>query len=411
MNLLFVSETDFTRKIVFDVHLLPEAMSLRGHKVFMLYYESMWGKPDNNKKLWVDRGLSKEIIANRALDNSHIHLIKPKFIRLSMLSRASAFITHLLEINRVIHEEKIDAIVLYSVPTNGLQAVRYARKAEIPVLFRSLDVLNKLVSNSLLRYPTKVMESKVYSRVDRFLALTPNLCDYAVSLGTKKENTRVLPMTVDTNTFYPMMKSKVLMNRWGLTDNDKVILFMGTLFNFSGLDEFISSTWERFKNNPDIKLLIVGDGQQRILLESLITKYNLNNQISITGFQPYDEMPLYINLADVCINPFKENDITRDIFPGKTVQFLACGKPLVMRPLRGVKSMIYGSEQGVIYDGNDLESTVFSLLNNPETLDDVGQYGLRYVKEIFSYEKVAQQLEEEIVEIISEHKRKTLATT
>jgi len=401
VNLLFVSETDFTRKIVFDVHLLPEAMSLRGHKIFMLYYESMWNKPDNNKKLWVDHGLSKEIIANRALDNAHIHLIKPKFIRLHVLSRASAFITHLLEINRVIHEEKIDAVVLYSVPTNGLQAVWYARKAEIPVLFRSLDVLNKLVSNSLLRYPTKVMESKVYSRVDRFLALTPNLCDYAVSLGAKKENTRVLPMTVDTNTFYPMMKSKVLMNRWGLTEDDKVLLFMGTLFNFSGLDEFISSTWERFKNNPDIKLLIVGDGEQRILLESLITKYNLNNQISITGFQPYDEMPLYINLADVCINPFKENDITRDIFPGKTVQFLACGKPLVMRPLRGVHSMIEGVKQGVIYL-NDNWPWVFDILRQPQLLKEIGDAGLRYVKEMFSYEKVSRQLEEEIMECISE---------
>jgi len=82
------------------------------------------------------------------------------------------------------------------------------QRSGIPIVFRSLDVLNKLVTTPILRYPTKYMESRVYSRVDRFLALTPNLCDYAVSLGAEIENTRVLPMTVDTNSFYPMNNLK-----------------------------------------------------------------------------------------------------------------------------------------------------------------------------------------------------------
>jgi len=62
----------------------------------MLYYESMWRQGNHIKDLWINNGLSKEITANRALDNAHVQLIKPKFIRLPVLSRASAFVTHYL---------------------------------------------------------------------------------------------------------------------------------------------------------------------------------------------------------------------------------------------------------------------------------------------------------------------------
>ena len=50
------------------------------------------------------------------------------------------------KIAKTIREKNIDAIVLYSVPTNGLQTLRLAKKFNIPVIFRSIDILNQLVA-------------------------------------------------------------------------------------------------------------------------------------------------------------------------------------------------------------------------------------------------------------------------
>jgi len=44
VNILFVSETDFLKKVVFDVHLLPEAMSLRGHRYSCFIMKVCGGK-------------------------------------------------------------------------------------------------------------------------------------------------------------------------------------------------------------------------------------------------------------------------------------------------------------------------------------------------------------------------------
>ena len=42
MNVLFVHEVDWLSKVVFDIHSLAEALSLRGHHVFAVDYENTW---------------------------------------------------------------------------------------------------------------------------------------------------------------------------------------------------------------------------------------------------------------------------------------------------------------------------------------------------------------------------------
>jgi glycosyltransferase involved in cell wall biosynthesis len=390
LNILFIHEVDWLKKVVFDVHLLAEAMSLQGHQVYALYYESMWHEGDER--------MPREFVFPMAIPNTNVNLICPNYVRIPAFSRVSAFVTHYYDIRRIIKEKSIDAVILYSVPTNGLQAVRWAKKFNIPIVFRSIDVLNQLVPYPILRPITRWMEKRVYSSVDRILTITPKLSEYAIGLGAKSEKVGVLPMTVDTNRFRPMDKSVELMQKWGLSETDKVILFMGTLFNFCGLSSFLREFLWLVTYRNDVKLMIVGDGEMRPALEQMIKDWELGEHIIITGFQPYWEMPHYINLADVCINTFERNDTTKDIFPGKTVQYLACGKPVVMRPLDGVKAVIEGEEQGVVYADNDalITSRAFKLLDNPDKMKEIGENGLRYAREFHSHDKVAKQLEVEL---------------
>jgi len=244
------------------------------------------------------------------------------------------------------------------------------------------------------------MESFVYSRVDRVLTLTPKLSEYVISLGAKPERVEVLPMTVDIEMFKPSDESGIG-EKWGIKDSDKVLLFMGTLFRFSGLEGLITSMPDILWHVPNAKLLIVGDGEQRKELEALISESHLEGKVIITGFQPYSDMPKYINLADVCINTFSGNDTTKDIFPGKIAQYLACGKPVVMRPLPGVVSMIEGERQGVVYADDDIDMAmqVVSLLKSTYRREVVGNSGREYVCETHNCVKIAKRLETILKEV------------
>ncbi|MCK5642146.1 MAG: glycosyltransferase family 4 protein, partial [Gammaproteobacteria bacterium] len=395
MNILFVHEIDWLEKVVFEVHCFSEFLSLLGHKVIVIDYCSK----GTGTKFPIFGNLSTEEKKgiNRAYKGATVSLRRPGSVNIKALRRLSAFITHYLEIKKTIEENSIDVVVLYSVPTNGLQTIYLAKKHKIPVVFRSIDIFHKLVPYSILRPITKLMEKEVYSRVDLVLALTTQLGNYVVGMGADANKVRVLSEGVDTELFHPdkIQTYPEIMAKHDISSQDKVVLFIGTFFEFSGLDQFILEFPKIIERVPDAKLLIVGDGGQRDQLEDLIKRLHLGHKVIITGFQPYDSLVGYINLAALCINPFRIVKASRDVIPAKILQYLACGKPVIATPLPGMKEPFPSEREGVIYadDSNDMANKVVSLLQSPQRRNRIGEAGLKNVREKHSYNSIVREFE------------------
>ena len=408
MNILFVHEVDWLRKVVFEVHTLSEFLSLLGHRVYAIDYESMWVK---NKPL--DFGNIRTKVFNsvaRAYPEASVCLRRPGFIKIPGLSRLSAVFTHYLEIQKTIKEKSIDAVVLYSVPTNGWQTIRSCRKLGVPVVFRALDIPNQLTPYPVLRPIVRILERKVYSNVDLILTLSPMLSQYVVDMGALEPKVKPLLLGIDTDVFHPNLDCTEIRRKWGFDEDDQIIVFIGTLFNFSGLDAFIPQFPHVTRQIPSAKLLIVGDGPQRSKLEGIITELGLREQVIITGFQPYQTMPQYINLATICINTFLITDATRDIFPGKIVQYLACGKAVIATALPGMIAVTPDQKHGVVYANNpdEMVAEVLSLLKSTERRQQLEQASLNYVKQVHSYDKIAHQLETILEEAIKKKKNEAV---
>jgi len=400
MRILFVHEIDWIKKVALDMHYLAEILSSAGHQVYAIDYADTWSK-SNFSDLGTLRTIKVDNV-KRIIPEANISLRRPGYIKIPVLSRVSASVTHYFEIRKLIREEKIDLIMLYSVPTNGLQVIHLAHQYKIPVVFRSIDILHQLVKYKILQLPTKQMERFVYSKADAILAITPNHVRYVTWLGAPKSKVQLLPLPVDTSVFHPNIDPSEIKHKWGFTENDRIILFIGTLFNFSGLDGFIQEFPHILDIVPNTKLLIVGDGPQHQKLDRIISQHGLNSKITITGFQPYSMLPQYINAADICINPFSDSPTTRDIFPGKIIQYMACGAAVVATPLLGIKSLVNDETQGNVYtDGAvSMAREVINLLQSPERREKLGNAAVNYVKQTHSEKKIAQQLNEQLESIV-----------
>jgi glycosyltransferase involved in cell wall biosynthesis len=379
MSVLIIHETDFTHRVLYEYQTLPSMLKLRGHNVYVLDYESLWEKDGHLISPY------KEIDIQRIY--APIHLIRPAFIKIPVLSRLSAFITHYFAIEKAIKEKKPDVIILYSVPTNGLQTVYLAHKYGIPVIFRSLDVLNQLVP-PIFSGITKMLERYVYSNVDLVLAINKGLAQYTSKMGAKK--VEILPLGVDKQ-FQPNIDATELKHKHGL-HYKQVILFVGTLYKFSGLDLLIKDFHRILKEFPDARLLIVGDGTQRSKLESLIEECWLKGKVIMVGQLSYDKLPQYINLSDVCIMPFQSCETTDDIIPSKVYQYLACGKPVVSTKLKGM--IEDGMGQGILFNDNVVDGIIEVLKDG----EDLGSEALEYVKR-HDYDNVVKQLENIMLDI------------
>ena len=249
----------------------------------------------------------------------------------------SAWFTTRRVIKGLLKSARIDVIVLYAVPTSGLQTLALARKYGVPVVFRAIDVLHRLVRYRFLKPFTRALEKRVYTRADRILAVAPRYAHYVTANGADESRVKLVLLPVDTDLFKPLEPDAGLLARWGLTADDAVIVFLGTLFHFSGLDGFIRALPQILRQVPDAKLLIVGDGPQRKKLEAITGELGLGDRVTMTGFQPYQTMPSYISLATLCINTFLNTWENADIFPGKIIQYLACGKAVLSTPRWRVK--------------------------------------------------------------------------
>jgi len=401
MNILFVHEMDWLKKVVFEMHDLPEMFS-KNHNVFAIDYEDLWEKDS-----FFDIGTikTKEFKPlERAHKGANVILRRPGMIKLPLFSRLSAIFTHYFEIERIIKEEKINAIVLYSVPTNGLQCLFLAKKYNIPVIYRSIDVLHQLIDNWFLCKVTYSLEKIVYKNVDKIIVLTPKLSDYVVKMGANKGKVELLLIGVDTTKFHSVIDSIALRKNIGISENDKVIIFMGTLFDFSRMDQYIEQFPNILRVIPEAKLLIVGGGDLFEKLINLVVERGLQGKVILTGFQPYDMMPQYINIADICINPFQINGITKDVLPNKILQYLACGKPVISTPLPGLLSVIPDEKCGIIYskDIPEMIQATIDLLKSKDRLIQLGQNASIYIKKHHDLNEVVIRLEEIISKLVEE---------
>jgi glycosyltransferase involved in cell wall biosynthesis len=334
MNILVVHETEYIEKVVFEYQIIPEIWASKGHNIYVIDYPAAW-----KKKNWFDFGsLRTQFLPNvqRAKKKRGVTLIRPGVIKIPGLDRLFAFIAYFFIVPKVIKKYKIEKIMLYSVPTNSLQTLFWAKLYKIPVHFRLLDVLNQLVPNKTLSKITYKMERMVYKRVNELTAVTPKLTNYAIAMEANSETTTYLPTASDLDLFYYQDKDPDLLTKYNIKKNETVVLFAGTLYNFSGLDHLIKY-WAKHKNNyPGLKFLILGHGEQTETLQQLIKAGGLENKVILTGFIDYAELNKYINLADICTNPFEINKVTEIIFPSKVYQYLACEKPVIATRLSGM---------------------------------------------------------------------------
>jgi glycosyltransferase involved in cell wall biosynthesis len=132
----------------------------------------------------------------------------------------------------------------------------------------------------------------------------------------------------------------------------------------------------------------------------------LEKYVTLTGFQPYQTMPQYINLAVICINTFLNTDETRDIFPGKIIQYIACGKVAVVTPLLGIKSLVPDETKGIIYAETirEMADKVTGLLKSDDKRLRLEQAGLNYIRNVHDQQKIGEQLEAELQSIVKSKK-------
>jgi len=399
MKILFVHEVSWRKKVVYEIHDFPELLSLRGHNVSFLEYDEEEGDlehpghEENQKRMSVDSTYSRAHLGSR------VRVVTPRRFLPGIFGRILAVVIHPCVIYSELRDNRPDVIVLYAVPTNGWQTTLIAKKMKIPVVFRAIDVSHKLRKTAFTKLIAKT-EKIVYQNVGHISTHNYALKEYVASYISEIDQISVLLPGVDLERFSPQEPSKQLQNQLGINPNDKVILFMGTIFRFSGVVEFLEYTFAELRQMPSVKLLILGDGEDLNRVRKRAQELGLDKQVITPGRVPYDELAENLLLGTVAILPFIKESVTDFALPWKVAQYLSCGLPTVSMNLKGLASVI-PEGSGVLYrdDLEGLASTTLELLNDLEHRNQLSKEARKTMVDLCSWENQVTKFENLLSEI------------
>lgn len=345
MNILFVHEVNYLAKPIFEIHEFPEQLALRGHKVSFIQF-------DEGYKFWQrKRTPKKQTISGRVYSKAKIALYNPIQLGIPGLDRVFAIFTFVPLLWRLLRRNSFDVIVQYAVPTYGVQTNWLAKANQTPVVFRALDVSHKIRRTPLAQL-IKLAEKRVYAGATLISGNNLGISNYCQKMGLRTDKSITNFPPLDLGHFQGKIPDVALQKQLGILPEDKVITYMGSFFYFSGLADLIKSFAE--SHEPNMKLLIIGGGEQEKELRQLAKELRVQDKIIFTGFIDYSNLPNYFALSTVAVNPMLPSLVSNTALPQKVLQYVAAGLPVVSTKLEGIYKM-FGEASGITWVSNSTD--------------------------------------------------------
>jgi glycosyltransferase involved in cell wall biosynthesis len=397
LKILFVHEVDYRNKVIFEIHEFPELMAMRGHEISFFQFP----EKDGNGSVCSQSG--SLLIPGRAHSQVSIKLITPWHTGNGQLDRFICFVSSYFSLKKDLAKNHYDAIVLYAVPTYGLQVINVARKHGIPVMFRALDVSHKIRKSIFSKLIYRI-ETYLYRTSDLLSANNPAMLEYCEAISNRTRQSIVNYPPLDLKHFEPQPRDNHLLTDLGLSEKDQVITYMGSFFYFSGLAEVIFEFAKHRKDHENLKLLLIGGGEQDVELRKIVKELELDSCVIFTSFVAYQELPKYLALGDIAINPLQKSLVTDVAFPHKVLQYLAAGLPVVSTQLDGLYKT-FGDKSGIHWENgaaNIVESCI-NLLSMKSELELSAKIGLKSVNELFGVDKAVDSFERAVQGMVSKN--------
>lgn len=170
------------------------------------------------------------------------------------------------------------------------------------------------------------MERELIKKCDIVFVTAEGLYD---SKSKYNKNTYLITNGVNFELFNSVQDEKIKPHGEVKNLPKPVVGFIGVIQEWIDLDLI----FEIAQNNPGLSVLMVGPVGAGVDVEKL---KNLTN-VYFVGAKKPEILPYYIKIFDVCINPFRQSNLTKNVSPLKFYEYLATGKPIVTVDMPAVR--------------------------------------------------------------------------
>ncbi|MFK4873342.1 TIGR04063 family PEP-CTERM/XrtA system glycosyltransferase [Novosphingobium sp. ZW T3_23] len=297
-------------------------------------------------------------------------------------------------IDRVVREWRPDVLHAHSPSLCGAAAARVARRHGIPLVYEirafweDAAVGNGTGTEGSLKYRlTRALENRVVSRADAVVTICEGLRDDLIARGVPAGRISRMPNGVDLDLFgAPAPRDTGLARELGFEKDGKpcpVIGFIGSFYDYEGLDDLIAAMPLLLERQPDARLLLVGGGPREAALREQAKSSPAAEAIRFIGRVPHHEVERYYALADIMAYPRKKSRLTDLVTPLKPLEAMAQGKLVAASDVGGHRELMTHGLTGTLFAPDDPAAcarALADLLEARESWDALREAGREHVR-------------------------------
>lgn len=301
------------------------------------------------------------------------------------------------KLERIINELYADAAIdlVESPDWTGITSFIQPRKCPIVIRLNGSDTYFCHLDGRPVKWSNKFHERRALEKADGLISVSQFTADVTNQVFRLKKEFTIIPNSIDVDLFDNNGKQNSNDNIH--FNNDKTILYFGSLIRKKGLLElpFIFNTVIR--NNPDAQLILVGKDVPDIvsgtpstwhMMKSLFTEEALRN-VRYLGSVPYEAIKEHIKAASLCVFP-----TFAEALPVSWIEAMALQKAIVASNIGWAMEIIDDGVDGFLVNPKEHQeyaNRILELLENSKMQDEFGINARKKVMLKFSTEKVAQQ--------------------
>jgi len=235
-----------------------------------------------------------------------------------------------------------------------------------------------------------------------------------VKRGVPGSKILVNPNGADLDAYAPVSHEAKLSLRkaFGWNGVDRIVGFTGTFGGWHGIDVLAQAIPKICDRVPEAKFLLIGDGQNKKLVDEEIAKHKLSGRVHCTGRVPQQQGAAFLRLCDVYVSPHSRHMVGSRFFgsPTKIFEYMAMGggivasdleqigevlSPALHAPQLGQTDVLVSNERAVLCKPGNVDEFVDAvefLLNRPDLCRELGHNARQAVVENYSWERHVQRV-------------------
>jgi len=146
----------------------------------------------------------------------------------------------------------------------------------------------------------------------------------------------------------------IIRRKYGIEDQHILLMTLGTLNKEKGHYLAIEALSKIRRRNKNIKLMIVGIGEDKNNLENKIRELGLKHDVVFTGFVENEQTVMYYNCADIFLLP----TLRIEGLPFVLLEAMSCGKPVIASRTGGNTSVIKDGVNGLLIKPGSVEDLI-----------------------------------------------------